>query len=137
MIISSENYPTILKALHCIEEDSRGPMAMRLPMIPVPAWYTNLLPAFENALSKLSQSERAPESPPLQAHVRPDAYLDSEWYEFLNGEQDSVLAIRSRSPELALASDFLNDFFEGWSHSYERGYLYKNEVSLFFPKEVA
>lgn len=136
MIISSKNYPVILKAMHCIEQDSRGPMAMNLPLMIIPDWYKPLLPVYEKALSELSEKKRAPEAPELPAHVKPNTYLDSEWYDFLNGESQILWAIKSRTPELAQTNDFLNDFFEDWGDSLKKGYLTEQEKSLFYPGQA-
>jgi hypothetical protein len=115
MIINAETHPHIIKAMNCVEEETRGMMAIPQPVREIPNRWGAHLEKINAVIGTLSTTERAPESEPLPAHVRPDAYLDSELYSFCNGEYHEMKAIENRNPDLGLASLFLNDFFEDWT----------------------
>lgn len=121
MIVSADKFPNILKAFHAIEDDN-NPHPICFPLYDVPTAYDTHLAGIEREMAKLSRTERAPESPPLPAHVKPDAWMDSEFYTFVNGEQQEVLDISNRNMDLTIASQLLNDFFEGFEFIEEDPY---------------
>lgn len=115
MLIDVDQYPNIMAALHCIQEDSGD--RLRIPVLKVPDRWDYALPEIEKLIGTLSKKARAPESPPHPPHVKPNEFLDSEFYTFCNGEYDEQHAIANRSGENTLAHVFLTDFFEGWFYT--------------------
>lgn len=113
MLIDTDTFPTTMKAVHLIQADSGDRLA--IPLLTVPDRWNEFLPDIEQALGTLSQTKRAPEEEPLPPHIKPDQYLDSEFYSFCNGEHLAQTKIANRSMELVLALAFLDDFFEGWT----------------------
>lgn len=109
--------PTLIRAMNLIREDNGGPSwpPESMPLI-AKAWCPHLA-AIEGALANLSDQAPPPEDPEAcqRFNAGERSYLDSELYTFCNGECTVMDAMRSRSAALALAGDFLDDFFEGWS----------------------
>jgi hypothetical protein len=105
--------------MHCIEQETGNTLSF--PVKEVPSRWIAFLPDIEKVLSGLSRKERAPESAPLPPHVKPSEFLDSEFFEFCNGEYDSVVAMSMRSPQHTAAQLFLNDFFEDWTYTSDNG----------------
>lgn len=114
MIINAESHKNIIDAMNCVDEDSAGPRAIPQPVREIPDRWRDYLDRVNASIGALSRTERAPEAEPLPAHVRPNAYLDSEFYGFCNGEYYEMRGIENRNPDLGLASLFLNDYFEDW-----------------------
>ena len=112
MHVTKENFPNILEALHAIDEDNGGFQAIRAPIIHVPTMYDRHLPDIEKAIASLSRTERAPNSPPLSPHVKPNPLLDCEFWTYCAGEQEEMQVICNRSLELQLGSVLLSDYFE-------------------------
>lgn len=113
MIINSDDYPHTMKAVHLIQADSGDHLA--IPILNVPERWKDLMPEIEKSIGTLSLTERASEDEPLAPHVKPDSYLDSEFYTFCNGDHLVQTKIANRSMDLVLALAFLDDFFEGWT----------------------
>jgi hypothetical protein len=116
MLVTSESHPHIIKAFNCIEEVSSG-RSFATPVREVPDRWKPFLDEINEAIGTLSQTERCPDSEPLPAHVKPDAYLDSEFYTFCNGEYHDQQRIENRSMALTRAAVLLNDFFEDFTYT--------------------
>jgi hypothetical protein len=114
VIATSEQYPHIFEALHAMEEETQSLGSLKIPVRDVPGRWEPYLAQVNETLGKLSKTERAPEAEPMPAHVKPNAYLDSEFYSFCNGEYHEMSAMENRDLTHAEASLFLNDAFEGW-----------------------
>jgi hypothetical protein len=119
MIISTDSHPNTMAAIHCVEEDNGNRMAM--PLANIPARWDEFLPRIEEVLGTLSKTERDEQAEPLPLHVKPNAYLHSQFYSFCNGEFYEQTRIANRSEDHALAMLFLNDMFEDWSYTTDRG----------------
>lgn len=111
------SYPTIVRALNLIREDNGGPSWPPESDPLVAARWESYLGQLEAALAGLSDTAAAPEDTEAVARIErgEGCYLDSELYVFCNGEYSVMEALKARSPQLMMASHFLNDFFEGWS----------------------
>jgi hypothetical protein len=118
LIVTSEEWPNIVEAFNTIADDTGN---IPMPVYEIPARWKSQLPDLEKTLGALSRTERAPESPPLPPHVRPNEFLDSEFYTFCNGEYTEQNAISNRSLAHARAAVFLNDFFEDWTYTADSG----------------
>lgn len=108
--------PTIVRAMNLIREDTGGPSwpPESVPLI-AKAWCPHLA-VIECALADLGDDVPPQEDPEAceRFNAGERSYLDSELYAFCNGEGTVMDAMRARSPELALAGHFLDDFFDGW-----------------------
>ena len=117
--ITGAIYPAIVRAMNFIREDSGGPSwpPQQNPLIA--ARWADRLPEIESAIAALSDNAPAPEDIETCERLieggEPFCYLDSELWTFCCGEDTAMSAIAARTPRLQLASEFLNDFFEGWS----------------------
>jgi hypothetical protein len=114
MIVTSEKYPNILEAIHCMQDEMRATGSLRIPVQEVPDRWARYLDEIDETIGKLSRKERAPEAEPLPAHVKPSELLDSEFYSFCNGDGDPMRAMGNRDLQHARAGLFLDDFFEDW-----------------------
>ncbi len=115
--VTLEQYPALTRALNLIREDSGGPAWPPQPVTPALARWEPWLDRMEAAVAALRADVPAPEDVEAAARIAAGeghAYCDSELYTFCNGDYDTMRAIMLRSPELAAASNFLNDFFNGW-----------------------
>lgn len=118
MLLTQQDYPKIVKAFHTIDEDSNGPRAIKLPAYDVPESFSPYLRRVEDTLAKLSLVTPPPEeTEPLPPHVKPDAYLDSEWFAFCCGEYYVVLAMAGRDLDHELAAVLLEEFFDDYTES--------------------
>ena len=119
MLINTDSHPNILEAFHCIEDDSGN--KMKIPVREIPSRWDSFLPRIESALATLSRTERDEQAEPLPSHVKPNPYLDSQFYSFCNGEFYEQTRIANRSDDNSLAMLFLNDFYEDWSYTSDSG----------------
>lgn len=119
MIITTENYPNVMEAVHLIQQETGDHLA--IPILNVPDRWRDLLPKIDVAIGKLSRKERAPEEEPLAPHIKPSELLDSEMYSFCNGLDEVQQAIANRDMELMSSYVFLTDFFEDWSYTEDSG----------------
>lgn len=118
MLVTQQDYPKIVKAFHTIDEDSNGPRTIKLPAYDVPAGFGQYLRRIEDTLVKMSLTSPPPEeTEPLPLHIKPDAYLDSEWFAFCCGEHDVVLAMAGRDVDHELAAVLLEEFFDDYTES--------------------
>lgn len=115
MLITQESHPNLIEAIHCIEDDTGN--KLKLPVKEVPDRWGPLLGNLELTIAQLSRKKRAPESEDLPPHVKPDTYLDSEFYTFCNGGFTEQLAIANRDFHHVQAYVFLADFFEDWTYT--------------------
>lgn len=122
--LTAGSYPTVIRAMNLIREDNGGPSwpPESEPLVAT-RWLLHL-DRIERALAGLSDSEPAPEDTEalLRVESGEGCYLDSELYNFCNGESTVMDAIKGRTPALTLANHFLNDFFEGWSWYADEGF---------------
>lgn len=102
--IGRDAFPATIFAMNVIRMDSGGPSwpADDAPSVPL-CWHP-FLPVIESGLATLDGGDRS------------KLDLDGEMFTFCAGEEGAMQAIRDRSQSLGLASLFLNDFFEGWTH---------------------
>lgn len=109
--------PAMVRAMNLIREDNGGPSwpPEATPLI-AKAWVPHI-PTIEAALADLGDDVPPQEDPEACARFNAGerCYLDSELYAFCNGEHTVMEAMKARTPELALAGAFLNDFFNGWT----------------------
>lgn len=117
MIISSEDYPSIMRAVHLIQQETGDHLC--IPILEVPERWKSFLPRVEAVFRELSREMRAPEEEPMALHIKPNALLDSEFYSFCNGSYEVQLAIANRSLNHILAYLFMTDYFEGWTYTDE------------------
>jgi hypothetical protein len=115
VLISVEKYPRIIEAMNCVVDETTNVGSGNIPVREVPDRWGGYLENIEETFAKLSKTERAQESPDLPAHVKPDEFMDSEFYAFCNGEFHEQSAIANRSLEFTQAYVFLSDFFEDWT----------------------
>lgn len=122
--IAEGSFPSIIRALNLIREDSGGPSCSPEAAPLIAARWQPYLPEIEAALAQLSDAKPAPEDTATVEHVAEHgfSYCDSELYTFCSGEHSSMLAIQARSPALKIASKMLNDFFEGWTTYTDDGF---------------
>jgi hypothetical protein len=115
--ITTADFPSIIRAMNLIHEDNGGPSWPNEASPLVAVRWLDQLPMIEAALAGLSDSRPAPEDEDAGDLVKIEGechVVFSELYSFCNGEGTVVEAISKRSPQLATANAFLNDFFEGW-----------------------
>jgi hypothetical protein len=115
MIITSETHPYALAALNCIDDDSRVTGSLGLPAREIPDRWGGYMENVNNTIGKMSREKRSPEAEPLPTHVKPNEFLDSEFYAFCNGEFLERTAIGNRDLHHTEAMLFLDDYFEDWS----------------------
>jgi hypothetical protein len=127
MIINSDSHPNLVRAIHCVQEETGT--RILVPVQKIPDRWKVFIDRIDCVIGTLRDNERAPESEPMPAHVKPDAYLDSEFFSFCNGEYHEQSAIANRSFDHALAAVFLNDLFEDWT--------YTDETAARSPENVA
>ena len=119
MIITAETFPNILAAMNCIDEETGR--RIKDPVKEIPDRWKDYLPDIEKAIATLSRNTPAPEGEPRAPHIKPDAYLDSEFYTFCNGEFHDMRKVINRNMELVKASILLNDYFEAWTYTEDSG----------------
>ncbi|AXK43773.1 hypothetical protein [Erythrobacter aureus] len=124
MELAEGSFPSIIRALNLIREDSGGPAWPPETAPLIAARWQPYLGEIEAALALLSDSKPAPEDTATLELVAKNgfSYCESEIYTFCAGEHTSMLAIQARSPGLRLASKMLNDFFEGWTTYADHGF---------------
>jgi hypothetical protein len=96
VIATSEQYPHLFQAMSCIEDETTTIGSLRVPVREIPDRWGPFLSEANETIGKLSQTERSPDSEPLPAHVKPNDFLDSEFYTFCNGEYHEMSALESR-----------------------------------------
>jgi hypothetical protein len=114
VLISTEKFPCIIAAMNCVVDETTNIGSGNAPVREVPERWGGYLENIEETIAKLSKTERAKESPDLPAHVKPDTFMDSEFYAFCNGEFHEQSAIANRGLEFTQAYVFLSDFFDDW-----------------------
>lgn len=94
--------PAIVLAMNIIREDNGGPHWPVRSESRVPARWGPFLKHIEAGLAELDSG------------LLSDS-LEGEMWTFCAGEESEMEALLRNSPELQLASCFLQDFFDGWT----------------------
>lgn len=120
--LPTDRFPALIRAMNWIREDSGGPSWPPDDAPHVAARWEPFLDRMEAAVAALRDDQPAPEDPDTNKWAaaeaeagKPFCHLNSELWTFTGGEDTAQKAVAARSPELTLASHFLNDFFEGWT----------------------
>lgn len=127
--IGASAFSNVIRAMNLIREDNGGPSWPPESEPVIAARWLPYLDRIEAAIGALADDKPAPEDEDGLREAATDAeagkpfcYLNGELYTFCNGECTAMEAIAARSADLALASKFLNDFFEGWSSYEDEGF---------------
>jgi len=119
--ITLESHPATGRALNLMRENKGGPVWRLQKATNVPVRWQPFMGQIETALKSLSDHKPAPEDPD-----EPDGeacgLVGSELFSFIAGEHSVMEAIASRSPDHAIASKFLNDFFDSWEAFSDKGF---------------
>jgi hypothetical protein len=113
MVLYGSQYPTLARALNLVRADNGGPTWQAQDDTIIPEYWEPWLLRMEVAMSALRDDLSAPED--TEAPKTACSLYDSELYTFICGEEDIMVVMCARSPELQAVNNFLNDFFDGWA----------------------
>ena len=119
--ITLETHPATGRALNLMREDNGGPVWRLQEATNVPVRWQPFMGQIETVLKSLSDHKPAPEDPD-ETDGEACGLVGSELFSFIAGEHSVTEAIAARSPEHAIASQFLSDFFEGWETFSDEGF---------------
>lgn len=116
MALRSELYPAVTRALALIQENEGGPLPILEDSHTIPARWQPYLPLIEAAIASLANDRPAQEDDEaIQMIAREGWHASfSEFHSFCIGRRRVIASIAARSRNLAIADNFLADFFECW-----------------------
>lgn len=123
--LDGEKFPKLARALNHVRADSGGPTWPAQGVTSIPARWEPYLARMELAVGSLSEQYPAPEDDAaVEAMLAGEAlpYHESELYSFCCGEYHVMTSIAHRSDGLTMASNFIGDFFAGWSAYDDEGF---------------